>query len=120
MSAVRDLFARRPATRLPEPVRTIVPEPEPMTERYAAEVERDTARLERAYRDAERRLAKARAKAESVAPLGPVPTKPRTLAAWREVELRLAELAEIERLMQPGNNASATHRGRQSHKKVPR
>lgn len=119
-SSVRDLLARRPATRLPEPVRTIVPEPEPMTERYAAEVERDTARLERAYRDAERRLDRAREKATKVAPLGPVATKRITVELWREVELRMAELAEIERLMQPGNIASARHRGRKSHTKAPK
>lgn len=85
---------------------------DPIDERYAAEVERDTNRLAKRYEQAQKRLESAQRKAERVA--STTKQASRIKAAWAEVEQRLAELREVERLMQPDNTASRSHQGRRS------
>jgi len=87
-------------------------------DRYQAEIDVSTGRLERSYRQAARRLAKAEARVEHAERqrLAPKIVQQRRI----DVELRIAELAEIERLMQPGNTAPSANRGTKSFQKMPR
>lgn len=93
------------------------PRPEPISERYQAEVDHATAKLERAYMRAQKRLEVAERRAHRVE----VRAKPKPKdieVAWAEVELRRQELAEIQKLMQPAG-APAKNRGRESYRPVP-
>lgn len=103
------------------------PKPDPISERYQAEVDRDTDRSVKAYAAAEKRLERAKQKAR----LAEAQVKrsrmgqdgKRDQGAWetacREVERRERELLEIAMLMQPEGRASAQHRGRKSYRPVP-
>jgi len=91
---------------------------DPISDRYQAEVDSHTNRLAKAHARAVKRVDEARARAARVTLTETRPT--RIDAAWRELATREAELAEIERLMQPGNTAPANNRGVASFRKVPR
>lgn len=94
------------------------PRPEAISERYQAEIDLATTRLDKRYRSAQKALARAE-KRHLHAERSHAPEA--ALRARRaEIEQRTAELAEIERLMQPSNTASASHRGVKSYQKVPR
>lgn len=84
---------------------------------YMAEVEASTARLEREYARAEKRLNAAIAKAQKAeARTG---TKPAVVAdLWAVVELRRMELDRYARMMAT-SPASAQHRGGKSFRPVP-
>jgi hypothetical protein len=89
-------------------------------ERVEREAEMHTAKAERMYRAAERRLARALGKAHAVE--AKAETKPSLKAhaerMWAEVEARRDELKALERLLK-FTPAGSQHRGRGSHRGVP-
>jgi len=95
-----------------------IPRPEPISDRYQAEVDAATGRLETRHRKALRRVEKAKRRASAGA--RQLCDEKYMRAREREVEQSIRDLADIERLMQPGSTASAAHRGVNSFRKVPK
>jgi hypothetical protein len=89
---------------------------DPIDERYQAEIDAYTARLERRHRRAVQAVEHAEARYHRAQDQHVAQRQLADLA--REVSRRLDELAAIERLMQPSNHASALHRGVASYGKV--
>jgi tRNA(Glu) U13 pseudouridine synthase TruD len=85
---------------------------DPVDERYQAEVDASVSRLTRRYEAAHKRLEKAVVRALILANLPtPKPTEKRLLAdVMAEVQRRREELAEIERLMMPGDYTRVRYR----------
>jgi chromosome segregation ATPase len=85
---------------------------DPVDDRYQAEIDASVGRLTRRYEAAQKRLQAAEAKAERLANIvQPKPTERRHLAElMHEVQRRREELAEIERLMMPGDYTRVRHR----------
>ena len=107
---------RRPAHR--PPPWYLGPRPEPISDSYQAEVDASTARLEKRYVSAQKAVARALQRIERAENRHSSAT---ALKTWQdEFERRVIELAAIEALMQPGNIASAQHRGSKSYEKVPK
>lgn len=83
------------------------PDPEPISQRYQAEIDRSVRRAERAWRAAERR----RAKAEKRATQEPTPVNVQALELVRaEAERLWLEFEELDRLMR-GAPVPAANRG---------
>lgn len=97
------------------------PKPVEITPEYQAEVDRSTERLERRYRLAQRAVETARARRDRAALIvGHAKLRRKRLAeAEAALEARIAELADLERMM-TSSPASARHRGVKSFAKVPR
>ncbi len=97
------------------------PKPVEITPEYQAEVDRSTEKLERRYRLAQRAVEAARSRkerAESI--VGHAKLRRKSITEAEAVlEARLAELADLERMMQ-ASPASAQHRGTKSFTKLPR
>lgn len=91
-----------------------------MTPEYQAEVDHDTAKLERAYRAAERRLAAAESRLRKVQQdERPNKKTGRAVAvAWELVQLRREELEQYRRAM-VAVPASLQHRGTEGYRPVP-
>jgi hypothetical protein len=88
-------------------------------ERVEREAKATTDAAERAWRKAQERLARAEERRAKIAAMAPAGVTTRRLAvAEQMVELRRAELREIERLM-TGHSAPAKNRGRRSYRPVP-
>lgn len=84
----------------PVPPSWYTPKPVEISERYQREIDRSTERLERRYRQAEKRAADARRKLDRATAAAGTRHKERQLAQLRaELEIREAELEEIRRLM---------------------
>jgi hypothetical protein len=82
--------------------------PEPISERYQAEVDVATAQLARRYAKAQASLERARTRHAAATR----PAQRREL--WRLILLREAELAEIAALMQPGTRSNRDGRRRRA------
>lgn len=93
------------------------PKPVEVDPAYQAEVDRSTAKLERAYRDAQRRVERAAGRLRKAEAGRVQAAQLRGLRA--EWERRVADLAELERLMQ-ASPAGAAHRGTRGWQKAPR
>ena len=94
------------------------PRPEPIAERYQAEIDAATDRLVRSYRNAAKRASRAERQVETAKANGIARRDMERLE--RALAERVAELRQIEMLMQPGNIAPAAHRGTRSYRKVPK
>ncbi len=92
-----------------------------ITPEYQAEVDRSTEKLERRYRLAQKAVETARArKARAELIVGHAKLRRKRVAEAEAVlEARLAELADLERMMTT-SPASARHRGVKSFTKVPK
>lgn len=96
-----------------------------ITAEYQHEVDRSTAKLEREYAQAQKRLESAERRAEKAGPKPPQQSKRSTargrdkklMDLWEEVEARRQELMSIERLMS-GSYSGQRHQGRGSFKPV--
>lgn len=96
------------------------PKSDPISEDYQAEVDRATAKLEKQYEAAQRRLEAAIRKAEAAQGRAKGKGKSKSeIELWALVELRRKELAQIAALMHP-SGAGVKHRGRASFTPVPR
>lgn len=93
------------------------PKPVEIDPAYQAEVDRSTDKLEKAYRAAQRRAEGAERRLRRAEAARARAAEVRELRA--EWERRVAELTELERLMQ-SSPASAAHRGRKGWTKAPR
>lgn len=83
--------------------------PEPVSERYQAEIDSSVSRLTRKYERAQKRLAATEARRDRLAALPS--TKAHELRSLElAIEQRRAELREIERLMMPGDYVRVGHR----------
>lgn len=94
-----------------------------VTPEYQAEVDRSTAKIEKAYKDAKKRLAAAEQKAarvrqETVGRKTKKAHEARLAQAAAIVELRRIELEKYERMMM-SSPQSAQHRGIGSHRQIP-
>ena len=99
---------------------------DPISAAYQAEVDRSTAAIGRQYSRAVKRLESAISRAERKSQAidrrgesAPQRLKSSGLAAWAEVDLRRAELREIQKIMQPDASAPVKNRGRKSFRPVP-
>lgn len=93
------------------------PKPVEVSEAYQREVDASTDRLVRRYREIEKRAEKARQQLDRAKQQKRQAAEVGRLE--REVTARLAELAELERLM-TASPAGAAHRGTEGWTKVPR
>jgi hypothetical protein len=91
-----------------------------ITPEYQAEVDRSTEKLERRYRLARKAVETARSRKERAELIvGHAKLRRKRIAEAESVlEARLAELADLERMMTT-SPASARHRGVKSFRKVP-
>jgi hypothetical protein len=84
------------------------PAPDLIDDRYQAQIDASVARLERAYRKAQKALSAAE---ERLSRAETKPAPPALIVNLRtEVDTRERELREIELLMMPGNYAGRQHR----------
>jgi hypothetical protein len=97
------------------------PKPVEITPEYQAEVDRSTEKLERRYRLAQKAVETARFRRERAGLIvGHAKLRRKRIAeAEAALEARLAELADLERMMTT-SPASARHRGVKSFTKVPK
>lgn len=98
------------------------PKPVEIDERYQAQVDRSTEKLQRRYERAKKAADAARFRRDRAALIvGHNKVRAQRLAdAEAALAARLAELDELERLMQANPGASLIHRGREGWTKVPR
>jgi hypothetical protein len=98
------------------------PKPAEVSPEYQAEVDRSTEKLQRRYERAKKAAEAARFRRDRVALIvGHNKIRAQRLAdAEAALTARLAELADLERLMQENPGASLTHRGTEGWTKVPR
>lgn len=91
-------------------------------ESYQRQIDRSTEKLQRRYERAKKATEAARFRRDRIALIvGNDKLRARRLAdAQAALTARLAELDELERLMQANPGASLTHRGREGWTKVPR
>ena len=98
------------------------PKPAEISPEYQAEVDRASEKLQRRYERAKKAVEAARFRRERAALIvGQKQLRAQRLAeAEAALAARIAELDELERLMQANPYASLTHRGREGWTKVPR